>query len=184
MRDANGSENIFLAAVRAVDEDAQDGLHAFKAAERAGSGGEASIDLLQGALAAEIVCVVRYSLLAISEEGLKNEWFATEMQAQANDERRHMAMLSERIEQLGGVPEFNPKGLQDRISGLSRCAETLTEQLRQNLAAEQCLVDHYQKLLTYFDRHDPETASMLMDILQDEENHRADMQDLLQSGLG
>ncbi len=140
-----------------------------------------AILLLQSLLAAEIVCVMRYTLLTVSEEGLKNPGLATEFQAQANDERRHMAMLAARIEALGGVPDYRPAGVKARIAALAGGEASFAARLLQNLAAEQCVVEHYRELAAYFGRHDPETAAMLLDILQDEEDHTSDMQDLLGS---
>jgi len=143
-----------------------------------------SIELLQSVLTAEIICVMRYTLLAVCEDGLKNEGLATEFQAQASDERRHMAMLAARIEQLGGKPDFSPAGLNSRIAALGRSNASFADRLRQNLAAEQCVVEHYRELIAFFDRHEPATAVILMDILQDEEDHTSDMLDLLASCPG
>jgi bacterioferritin len=177
------AENLFLRDVVALREVSRDVLR--NPGLTAGRPQSAiSIELLQSVLAAEIICVMRYSLLAVSEDGLKNDWLATEFQAQANDERRHMAALARRIEALGGMPDFNPAGLAARVAALSRCTASFTVRLQQNLAAEQCVVEHYRMLIGYFEQHDPETAAVLEDILRDEEEHRSDMQDLLVSYRG
>lgn len=175
------AENAFLQDVRAARENSRAVLLAAeRQAPRASRADTAlSIELLQSVLAAEIVCVMRYTLLAVSEDGLKNDRLATEFQAQANDERRHMAMLAARIETLGGAPDFSPAGLNARIAALGRSDASFAARLQQNLAAEQCVVAHYRELAVFFDRHDPETAAVLRDILQDEEDHTGDMQDLL-----
>jgi bacterioferritin len=174
-------ENFFLQDLRAC----RDGSRAMlRSATGRRSDPALSIDLLQSVLAAELICVLRYTLLSVSEDGLKNDRLATEFQAQANDERRHMAMLSSRIEALGGVPDFSPAGLGSRIAALACATDSFAERLRQNLAAEQCVVEHYRELVRFFDRHDPDTAEILQDILQDEEDHTSDMQDLLISSAG
>jgi len=174
------TENAFLLDVQSLRDDGRAVLRSAGSAP-ARPDAARSIELLQSVLAAEIICVMRYTLLAVSEDGLKNEGLATEFQAQANDERRHMAMLAARIGSLGGVPDFSPAGLNSRIAALSRSDASFATRLQQNLAAEQCVVEHYRELITYFDRHDPATSSILQDILQDEEDHTSDMQDLLAS---
>jgi bacterioferritin len=170
------AENGFLKDVEACQLTSRQVLRQAKEPDAA-----RSIALLQSLLAAEIVCVLRYSLLAISEEGLRNDRLATEFQAQADDERRHLGLLANRIAALGGVPDFNPAGLHSQIEWLGSSNGRFAVQLQQNLAAEQCVVAQYRELATVFDRHDPETALILRDILQDEEDHTSDMQDLLVS---
>jgi bacterioferritin len=180
MFEQNVGENVFLRDEQALRQHSRDLL----SHETGRRDNALAVDLLQSVLAAEIICVMRYTLLAISEEGLKNQRIATEFQAQANDERRHMTLLAQRIEALGGTPEFSPAGLNSRISALSRGDASLAVRLWQNLAAEQCVVDHYRELIAFFEPHDPETAEILKEILQDEEDHTGDMQDLLVSYAG
>lgn len=137
-----------------------------------------AIDLLQTALAAEILCVWRYTMMSVSLAGLRTPRLGAEFQEQANDERCHMRMLAERIEALGGVADFSPEGLETRI-GEYGCRTELAGLIEQNLAAERSAIDHYRDLLHYFEGRDRVTSDLLENILRDEENHAADMHDLL-----
>jgi bacterioferritin len=166
-------ENAFLKDVNAL----RDGARAHLADPHA------SIPLLQSVLSAEIVCVLRYTMISVSEDGLKNSWIGTEFQAQADDERRHMKMAAERIEQLGGVPDFNPPHLASRTAAVSYSGN-FAKLIDENLAAEQSVIAHYRELITHFGTHDPESRALLEDIIRDEEDHTSDMTDLLGSYTG
>lgn len=178
------AENFFLRDVQSVREASRWFLHDAGMTVPPRFDAAASIDLLQSVLAAEIVCVLRYTMISVSREGLKNEWIGTEFQAQANDERRHMVMVAKRIEALGGTPNFSPDGLASRAAGLVHCQGSFAARVQQNLAAERCVIEHYRELIAYFDQRDPESSRILQDILQDEEEHTSDMQDLLVSYVG
>lgn len=139
---------------------------------------EISVALLQNVLAAEIVCVLRYTTISVSPIGLSNPDIGSEFHAQANDERQHMEMTVRRIRQLGGVPDFNPACLMSRVTGYGAGLNLMTI-IQQNLALEELIVAHYRELLCFLATTDPETSLLLEQILQDEENHSADLNDLL-----
>ena len=163
------AENIFLKNVVSLRDSVSQ--HLVPTARRDAA---SAIDLLQTVLTAEIVCVLRYTAISVSDEGLKNSWIGAEFQEQANDERRHMEMAAQRIVQLGGVPDYSCKDL-SVIDSESSFAKRVSE----NLAAEQCVIDHYRDLMTYFAGTDPESCAMIEEIVRDEEDHTSDMQDLL-----
>ncbi|HTJ90712.1 MAG TPA: ferritin-like domain-containing protein [Acidocella sp.] len=140
-----------------------------------------SIALLQAVLMAEIVCVLRYTAISISHDGLKNEWIGAEFQEQANDERRHMALAATRISQLGGTPDYDPQHLASRHALPPDGPGEFAQRIQENLAAEQAVVSLYRELIGYFEPRDPETAAMLQEIIHDEEDHAGDMEDLLVS---
>jgi len=73
-----------------------------------------AIDILNQALATEIVCVLRYKRHYFSSKGLHKESVADEFLQHANEEQQHADMISERITQLGGEPDLNPEGLATR----------------------------------------------------------------------
>src|SRR5271155_6271984 len=70
-----------------------------------------TIDILQTVLATEIVCVLRYTMNAICATGLSSESVKEEFDQHAKEEQGHMRLVAERINQLGGSPNFNPEGL-------------------------------------------------------------------------
>src|SRR5580693_1730157 len=73
-----------------------------------------TIDILQAVLATEIVCVLRYTMNAIAAAGISSEGVKDEFEAHAKEEQGHMREVAERINQLGGKPNFNPEGLLSR----------------------------------------------------------------------
>jgi bacterioferritin len=137
-----------------------------------------SVKLLQTVLSTEIICVLRYTKISVSEIGLKDAQIGAEFQEQANDERRHMAAAAVRIKQLGGVPDFSLKDFATPNVGHIE-GKTLSEIVRNNLCAEQVVIRHYRELIEHFSAHDPLTQRILEDTLEEEENHTADMQDML-----
>src|SRR5580704_10787175 len=70
-----------------------------------------TIEILQAVLATEIVCVLRYSQHAIAASGISSEGVKAEFAEHAKEEQEHMMAVAERINQLGGTPNFNPEGL-------------------------------------------------------------------------
>jgi len=140
---------------------------------------EKAIELLQSVVATELVCVLRYTMHAISVVGITSESVAAEFQEHAKDERRHMLAAADRIDQLGGTPDFNPKGLAERSATEYGEGGNLVQMVKDNLVAERIVIEHYQELIRYFGDRDPTTRIMLEGFLKDEEDHATDMHDLL-----
>ena len=138
-----------------------------------------TIDILQSVLATEIVCVLRYTMHAVAATGISSEGVKAEFAQHAKEEAEHMHEVAERINQLGGKPDFNPTGLATRAASEYGSASNLIEMIKENLIAERIAVDHYRELIRYFGDDDPGTRSMLQGILRVEEEHANDMHDLL-----
>src|SRR5580698_2173062 len=69
-----------------------------------------TISILQTVLATEIVCVLRYTMHSIAARGISSDSVKTEFAEHAREEQEHMTVVAERINQLGGKPNFNPEG--------------------------------------------------------------------------
>ena len=95
-----------------------------------------------------------------------------------------MLAVAERINQLGGTPDFNPQGLATRAASQYVEGENLVDMIKENLIAERIAIDHYRELIRYFGDNDPGTRVMLEKILTVEEEHANDMHDLLVSHEG
>jgi len=143
-----------------------------------------AIELLQGVLATEIVCVLRYTMHAIAATGISSESVKEEFAQHAKEEQEHMSAVAERINQLGGRPNFNPEGLAMRSASQYGEGENLVDMIKENLIAERIAIDHYRELVRYFGDNDPGTRVMLGGILVVEEEHANDMHDLLVSHEG
>jgi bacterioferritin len=139
-----------------------------------------SIDLLQNALATEIVCVLRYTMHAVAATGIASEGPKGEFAQHAKEEREHAERIAERINQLGGTPNFNPEGLASRSASEYGASDlNLVGMIKENLVAERIAIEHYRELIRYFGEKDPTSRTMLESILAVEEEHANDMHDLL-----
>ena len=138
-----------------------------------------TIDILQSVLATEIVCVLRYTMHAVAASGISSEGVKAEFDQHAKEEAMHMTQVAERINQLGGKPNFNPDGLATRAASEYGSAGNLVDMIKENLIAERIAVDHYRELIRYFGDDDPGTRTLLEGILTVEEEHANDMHDLL-----
>ena len=141
------------------------------------------VKLLQAAMSAEIACVLRYSMISVSAEGLENDWVATECAAQAADERAHMLRLAQRITELGGKPDYFVADLATRRAAPDSATGSLSRLFSENLAAERAVIELYRELAGHFSGRDETTRVLLEDILADEETHTSDMEDLLATQL-
>jgi len=169
----------FLSDITELRRRARENLEKGAVTRNYGGDAEKSIDLLQTALATEIVCVLRYSAHAVAAVGIDSEAVKDEFAEHAAEEREHMEAIAERINQLGGTPNFSPEGLATRSASEYGSAEELVDMIKENLIAERIAVEHYRELIRYFADNDPTTRVMLEGILATEEEHANDMHDLL-----
>src|SRR5947209_3601615 len=102
-----------------------------------------------------------------------------EFKEHADNEREHADKIAERIQQLGGKPDFNPRTLLERSSSQYIEGETLADMIREDLIAERIVVEIYQNMVRHFGNDDPTTRHMMEEILADEEEHASDLTDLL-----
>jgi bacterioferritin len=138
-----------------------------------------TIEILQTVLATELVCVLRYSMHAVAASGISSEAVKEEFAEHAKEEQEHAMAVAERINQLGGKPNFNPEGLASRSASEYAEGESLIDMIKENLVAERIAVEHYRELVRYFGDDDITTRVMLEGILGVEEEHANDMHDLL-----
>jgi bacterioferritin len=138
-----------------------------------------TIEILQAVLATEIVCVLRYTMHAVAATGISSEGVKAEFATHAKEEQEHAMEVAERINQLGGRPDFNPSSLVSRSASEYGNAANLVEMIKENLIAERIAVEHYRELIRYFGDRDPTSRHMLVRILAVEEEHANDMHDLL-----
>ncbi len=145
---------------------------------------EKVLQLLNEALATEIVCVLRYRHDHFVARGLKAKIAAEEFLEHANEELSHADMICERIVQLGGEPDLNPATITGRSHAEYRLGKTLEEMVRENLVAERIAIDSYREMVQYLGDRDPTTRRMMEEILATEEEHADDLADLLEDRAG
>src|SRR5579872_1484490 len=96
-----------------------------------------TIEILQSVLATEIVCVLRYTMNAVAASGISSESVKNEFDEHAAEEQKHMRQVAERINQLGGTPNFDPEGLSARSASEYGKGGNLVEMIKENLIAER-----------------------------------------------
>jgi bacterioferritin len=137
--------------------------------------------LLNDALGTEIMCVMRYRHHQIIAKGIDRPQVAAEFAEHADDEQRHMMMIAERINQLGGNPDFNPATVMERTATEYGTGTDLLKLVEEDLVAERIAIMVYREMIDWFGKGDPTTRRMLEEILEDEEEHADDLADLLRS---
>jgi bacterioferritin len=104
---------------------------------------------------------------------------ANEFKEHADAEREHADGIAERIQQLGGKPDFNPRNLLERSAAQYVEGETLADMIREDLIAERVVIQVYTEMIRHFGDDDPTTRVLMEGILKDEEEHATDLTDLL-----
>jgi bacterioferritin len=173
------NEKPFLSDIRTLRERARKHLDRGALGTNYGGDVRKTIEILQSVLATELVCVLRYTQHAIAAHGISSEGVRAEFAQHAKEEWEHAQQVAERINQLGGEPDFNPEGLAGRSASQYSQGGNLVDLIRENLVAERIAVDHYRELVRYFGDDDPGTRVMMEAILRVEEEHANDMHDLL-----
>ncbi|MGM9480801.1 ferritin-like domain-containing protein [Roseateles sp. NT4] len=135
------------------------------------------VQLLNGALATELICVLRYRRHHFMATGLESPSIAQEFLVHANAELGHADRLAERIVQLGGEPDFNPVGMPDRSHADYDAVNDLKAMIKSNLIAERVAVESYRQMIHLVGDKDSTTRRLLEDILADEEEHADELKD-------
>jgi bacterioferritin len=142
---------------------------------------EQACKLLNDALATEIMCVLRYRHHQVIAKGIDSPQVAAEFEEHAINEEEHMMWLAERINQLGGDPDFNPATILQRTATEFGTGRDLLKLIEEDLVAERIAIMVYRRLIEWFGAADPTTRRMLEKILKDEEEHAEDLSDFLVS---
>ena len=173
------SQNTFAMDVDAIRKRAREHMDAGPVTPNYQGDVARAVEILNEALATEIVCVLRYKHHAVAAQGIHSDAVKEEFAQHARDEQEHADMLAERINQLGGNPNLNPEGLATRAATQYVEGDTLTQMIEEDLVAERIAVETYRAMVRYFADRDPTTRQMLETILAKEEEHANDMHDLL-----
>jgi bacterioferritin len=149
--------------------------------ENYGANREKVLQLLNEALATELVCVLRYRHDYFMARGFASKAAADEFMEHATDELAHADQIAERIVQLGGEPQFDPNTLTQRSHAEYRIGRTLQDAIKENLVAERIAIDSYREMIQYIGDSDPTTRRMLEEILAVEEEHADDLRNLIET---
>ena len=139
----------------------------------------AVLQLLDAALATELVCVLRYKRHYFMAKGLGAEDVAQEFFEHAAEEQGHADRLADRIVQLGGEPDFAPDGLAGRSHAEYRPGTDLCSMIEEDLVAERIAIESYREMVQFLGNCDPTTRRLVEEILATEETHAAEFAGLL-----
>lgn len=137
-------------------------------------------NILNEALATEIVCVLRYKRHFYMASGINAQSVAAEFLQHANEEQVHADQIAQRIVQLGGEPNFSPEGMLTRSHSEYVEGGSLTDMITEDLVAERVAIDSYRDMINFLGNDDPTTRRMLEGILAMEEEHADDLVSLLE----
>ena len=140
----------------------------------------AVIQLLNEALATELVCVLRYKRHYFMAKGIHSESVKDEFLQHAKEEMVHADRIAKRITELGGEPNFSPDGLSSRSHAEYMPGDSLISMIKEDLIAERIAIESYRELVSYLGDNDPTTQRMVKEILAMEEEHADDMSSLLE----
>ena len=137
---------------------------------------DAVVQLLNDALATELVCVLRYKRHHFTAHGLASLTISAEFLKHAAEEAVHADRLAKRIVQLGGQPDFEPESLSRRSHAAYDASLDLKAMIRADLVAERVACESYQQLITRVGNRDSTTRRLLEDILAEEQNHASELE--------
>jgi bacterioferritin len=138
-----------------------------------------AVRVLNEALATEIVCVLRYRFHYFMATGIHSSAVAKEFLVYAQEEQEHADRIAARIRQLGGKPEMDPAVVAQSSHTEYKEGTSLADMLREDLVAERIAVATYREIIKYFGQDDPTSRTMMEAILAEEEEHAAELADLL-----
>jgi bacterioferritin len=137
------------------------------------------LQVLNEALATELVCTLRYKRHYFSAKGIDARIVAEEFEEHAADDREHADKIAARIVQLGGAPDFSPQGLAARSYSQYVPGSSLLEMIREDLVAERIGVERYREIVVYLGNDDPTTRRLMEEILATKERHADELAAML-----
>jgi len=169
----------FLTDIQTLRERARAKMAEGPITEAYGADRKQVIEVLNEALATEIVCVLRYKRHYFMADGINAGPVADEFLQHANEELDHADRIALRITQLQGEPNFSPIGIADRSHAEYVEGETLVDMIKEDLVAERIAIESYSEIARWLGDKDPTTRRLMEDILAMEEEHADDLLNLL-----
>jgi len=174
-----GNGTPFLTDVATLRQRAREQIQTGAVTPNYGADPQAVIEVLNAALATEIVCVLRYKRHYFMAQGIASESVKAEFAEHATQEQEHADRLAERIVQLGGEPDLDPDSLTRRSHSEYKAGTSLDDMLREDLVAERIAIESYREIIEWLRGKDPTTRRMMEEILAVEEEHAEDISSLL-----
>ena len=119
----------------------------------------------------------QYMAVSLLSPGMK-----TEFAAHATQELDHANRLADRVQQLGGVPIYDPKEISSKAANVGVAPEqgtTLAEMVTEDLMLERQQIEVYTALIRELGDQDLVTRQVLLSILVETEKHASELADYL-----
>jgi bacterioferritin len=132
--------------------------------------------------ATELSSFLQYKQHAFMAVSLLSPGLKSDFESHAATELQHADMLAERIQQLGGVPVYQPMEIASEAAEAGvhpQQGPTLSQMVIENLMLERQQVAAYTALIREIGDTDLTTRRILMNILVDTEKHAAELADYL-----
>ena len=140
---------------------------------------ETVIRLLNEALAAEVICILRYKRHYFMTVGMSTRPVQATFLQYVAEEQAHADQLVERIVQLGSKPDLSHERLLSRSHAEHVEGDSLAEMITADLVAERISIDSYRAMIVSIGDDDPTTRQVLERILAQEEAHAENLAGLL-----
>ena len=132
--------------------------------------------------ATEIASYLQYKQHAYMAVSMLSPGIRSDFEAHATVELDHADRLAKRIQQLGGVPIYNPTELAAKAAEVGVNPEqgaTLTDMVIENLMTERQQITAYTAMIRELGDGDFTTRQLLVGILAETEEHAAELSDYL-----
>ena len=128
---------------------------------------------LRRAYCDEWLAFLQYWTAAQVVKGVMRPDMTCELMEHANEELEHARMLADRIQTLCGEIPLTPQEIMENcncafVAPSDPCGYRI---MCQSIASERCAIAVYNRILKMIGDHDPVTARIILDILEDEVEH-------------
>jgi bacterioferritin len=140
------------------------------------------VQALNGLRSTEIMSYLQYMQHQYMAVSLLSPGLKTEFDAHATQELDHANRLADRVQQLGGVPIYDPKEISLKAANVGVAPEpsaTLAEMVAEDLMLERQQIEVYTALIREIGDQDLVTRHVLLGILADTEKHASELADYL-----
>ena len=148
---------------------------------------EKIIQALNNLRSTEIMSYLQYMQHQYMAVSLLSPGMKAEFEAHATQELDHANRLAERVQQLGGVPIYDPKEISSKAANVGvkpETASTLAEMVAEDLLLERQQVEVYTRLIREIGDQDLVTRQVLIGILAETEKHASELADYLKRSAG
>jgi len=165
----------FVTDIQRLRENARANIEKGPLTEDYGADVRRVVEVLNEALATELVCVLRYKRHYFMAEGINSASVAAEFLQHATEEQAHADQIAARIVQLQGEPDFNPATLQMRSHAEYQPGTDLIDMIKEDLVAERIAIESYGDIARWLGDKDITTRRLMESILAVEEEHADDL---------